>query len=368
MTQSAIDQIEKIRASVSAETLFTAIEGMEARKPHEMTVKQGGVATIQIKGPLLAEQDDFLDYFGVKYTMYSEIQSQVAEAVGRNANRIDFEIDSPGGTVEGLYNTMKAIASAPTKTRAIAGATMASAAYMLASQTNRIEATDDLSMIGSVGVATSGIAVDFIKDIANTDSPKKRPNLSTEDGVKAVQEELDDIYDVLAERIAAGRGVPIETIKQDYGQGAMMTARTALKKKMIDWIIEQDKTATKDAAATKGDERMDAKTLREEHRETYDAIFQSGVQAERDRVNAHLVAAEGGDLNAAHEAIKNGEGYSDLVKAKHDAYARNQALKASRKDDNPDPIVPDDASHDDEQTLTKKGLEAAVPGLVWEVM
>lgn len=368
MTQDAIDQIEKIHASVNAEVILTAIDGMDARKPHEMSVKQGGVAKIQIKGPLLSEQDDFLDYFGVKYTLYSEIQSQIAEATGRNANRIDFDIDSPGGIVNPqFYDTMKAIAAAPMKTRAIAGGTLASAAYMLASQTNRIEAESDLSMIGSVGVLTNRHVSETTKTITNTDSPKKSPDVATEDGVSVVESELDDVFGIIAEHVAAGRGVSVETIKQDYGQGAMMTARTALNKKMIDGIIEQDKTATKEAAAKQGD-KMDAKTLREEHRETYDAIFNSGVQAERDRVNAHLVAAEGGDLNAAHECIKNGEGYTDLVKAKHDAYARNQALKAARKEDNPDTIEPTDGDHEDEQTETKKGLEAAVPGLVWEVM
>ena len=369
MTQSAIDQVEKVRASVSAETLFAAMEGLEARKPHEMEVKQGGVAVIQVKGPLLSEKDDFLDYFGIKYTLYSEIQSQIAEATGRNANRIDFKFDSPGGNVSPhFYDTMKAIAAAPMKTRAIAGGIMASAAYMLASQTNRIEAESDLSMIGGVGVLTHGYISDRKKTITNTDSRKKSPDLATDDGVSVVENELDDVFGIIAEQVAKGRGVSIETIKNDYGQGAMMTARTALKMKMIDGIIEQDKTATKAAAATKGDERMDAKTLREEHRETYDAIFQSGVQAERDRVNAHLVAAEGGDLNAAHEAIKKGEGYSDLIKAKHDAFARNEALKKARVADNPEPIEPIDANHDDEQLETKKGLEASVPGLVWEVM
>lgn len=373
MQQSAIDNIERLRASMDAAVVIAALESIEARTPHEMTVKKGGIATIQIKGPLLAESDDYLDYFGVKYTIYSEIENQVAEAVGRNANRIDFEIDSPGGTVEGLYRAMGAIAGAPPKTRAIAGSTMASAAYMLASQANRIEASGDLSLIGSIGVATSGFAIDFIKDIANTDSPKKRPNLSTDDGIKVVQEELDDIYNVLAERIAEGRGVDTDTIKNDYGQGAMMTARTALKKKMIDGIIEDkpESTATKTAAEKQGD-KMDAKTLKEEHRDTYNAIVAigvaNGVKAERDRVNAHLVAAEGGDLNAAHEAITSGEDYSDLVKAKHDAFARKEQMKSARVDDNPPDINADADDHIDPQLEMKKGMEAACPGLEWEVM
>ena len=37
---------------------------------------------------------------------------------------------------------------------------------------------------------------------------------------------------------------------------------------------------------------MDVNKLKAEHPEVYDAVFQAGTDAERDRVNAHLIMGE----------------------------------------------------------------------------
>jgi ClpP class serine protease len=325
--------------------LFASVVGQsmpEAKsKDRDPVHVKNGVATIKIKGPLYPKRNSWLDYWEEDYAVYSEIISDVAEAQYNGAKQIDFEIDSPGGYVDGLYDAMKAIASASVPTRTIAGDTLASAAYMLASQTGEIIAESEVSAVGSVGIATAMYVSDRIVDITNSDSRNKRPDVTTEEGKKVVEEELDDFYQVYAEMIAAGRKTTVDKVKRDYGQGAVMTARTALQKKMIDGISTNNQPAESKAANTIG-EKMDPKTLKQEHRATYDAIFEAGKEAgvkkENERVCSHLIAAEGGDIEAAHEAIKNGDEYTGLVKAKHDAYARKQALIQARQDDNPPEI------------------------------
>jgi ClpP class serine protease len=371
MVQSEIDRIEALRAQASQR--ITALEvdpdvldvDAAAKEDDALDIVDG-VALIKIEGILTPKRIRWLDWFDEKQTVYSEIEAKVREAEARGAQKIVFSINSPGGDLEGLYDAMATIASASIPTETVSGYLLASGAYMLASQTDKITAQNDVSLVGSVGVATSRMSLEFIKDIANTDSPKKRPDVSTEEGVKAVQEELDDIYQVLAEQIAEGRNTSVRTVKRDYGEGAVMTARTALQRKMIDAIgIAQPTTAKK--AATTG-VNMDAKTLRGEHRETFDAVFEMGRRAEREQVCAHLVLAEGsGDFKAAHQAIKDGEGVTQLVVAHHQSAAMRRQHINARQEDNPPPVnAGGEAPPTDETSKIKAEMEADCEGLAWE--
>jgi ClpP class serine protease len=335
MLQDEVERLAYLFASVVGQPLPEA-----KSKDRDPVQVKNGVATIKIKGPLYPKRNSWLDYWEEDYAVYSEIISDVAEAQYKGAKQIDFEIDSPGGYVDGLYDAMKAIASASVPTRTIAGDTLASAAYMLASQTGEIVAESEVSAVGSVGIATAMYVSDRIVDITNSDSRNKRPDVTTEEGKKVVEEELDDFYEVYAEMIAAGRKTTVDKVKRDYGQGAVMTARTALQKKMIDGIMNNQPAESK--AAKIGD-KMDPKTLKEEHRATYDAVFNAGKEAgskeEHERACAHLILAEGsGDVEAAHKAIKDGNGITEMVKAQHMSAAMKRNMIQARQDDNPPEI------------------------------
>lgn len=286
-----------------------------------------GTATIQVKGALVKERDAMLDYFGIEQTAYSEIKAQILDAEDRGAKRGVMLIDSPGGEVNGLAEAMDAIASSAFSWKAISGDTLASAAYMLASQCKYgIVATSETSMVGSIGVATSASMSSYRKDIANTDSPKKRPDVATEEGLAAVREELDDIYGILAEKIAAGRGIGIEALNKNYGQGAVMTARTALSKKIIDGIEKPSKPAAK--SAVRG-EKMTLEELKAQHPELYKAAYEEGLKDEQKRVKKHCELAKMHDTSAiAIEDILAGNDADIVVYARHkDAAEKNTAMK-----------------------------------------
>ena len=366
MLQPEIERVEAIHARALPLGLNLA-DVKHARRDMEMA--KGGIAKIQIKGPLLPEPDAYLDYFGYDYTVYSDIVQQTAEAAGRKANRIDYLIDSPGGYLEGLDEAMDAIAASPVKTRSVASGTIASAAYMLGSQTGSIVAEGDLTMVGSIGVATYGIVSSMIKHVANTSSPKKRPDLATDEGVKVVQEELDDVYQILAEKIASGRKTTVDKVMTGYGEGAVMTARTALQKGMIDKIEKAESTTAATTAANIGGSRMDLHQLKSEHPEVYREAVAMGTKAERDRVQAHLLAVgDDGDLKVAHKAILEGEAYTDLIKAQHDAHARKKSMISAREEEAPGDIDNSSVSEadTDKDAVAKKEFEAAHPGMeVW---
>lgn len=119
---------------------------------------------------------------------------------------------------------------------------------------------------------------------------------------------------------------------------------------------------------------MDIEQFKAEHPDVYRAVIdrgeQQGVQRERERVQAHLVAAEGGDIEAAHTAINDGSAYNDLVKAKHDAFARKATGIAARGEEAPPPIgdgsnLAPEASGNKSEAQLKAEFEARNPG--WEV-
>lgn len=330
------DEINRLSA------MFSCVAGQippEAKPRDREPMKlRGGVATIKIKGPLYPKRVSWLDYWGEEYAIYSEIISDIAEAKFKGAKHIDFEIDSPGGYVEGLYDAMKAISDAGIRTRTIGGGTLASAAYMLAAQTHEIFVDNPASTVGSIGIATSFFASDYIIDITNRDSKKKRPDPTTEEGKAVVEDELDDFWGIYAEMIAKGRRTTVDNIKKNYGQGAVMTARTALSKGMIDEIMQSNQPAKK--AASIGAKSMDFETLKTEHPALFNAVFSLGKEAgskeERDRVCAHLKLAEGsGDMKTAHDSIVSGEGITATVTAAHLSASMMRRMRADRMEDNP---------------------------------
>ena len=341
--------------------LFNAVVGqlppVEAKERERDPVKiRNGVATIRIVGPLYPKRNSWMDYWGEDYAVYSEIISDVAVAKSKGAKKIDFEIDSPGGYIDGLYDAMKAIANAGIPTRTIAGDVLASAAYMLASQTDQIVCESEVAAVGSVGIATTIYVSNWFVDIANSDSQKKRPDVTTKEGKKVVEDELDDFYEVYAEMIASGRGVSVEKVKKNYGQGAVMTARTALSKGMIDGIMQSNQPAK--PAASIGAERMNLEELKANDPGLYEKVIAIGKEAgskeERDRVCAHLKLAEGsGDIETAHKAIEDGDGITAVVQAAHLSAAMKRQQRTDRAADEPPPV---DAS--DETTITEASREA----------
>ena len=324
------DQLERIESRLAQMPPVASMVQAPSAGPAPELQLVDGVAQIDVIGVLTKERDPDMAWMGIPNTAYNDIERLLGEAQAKGASKAILRIDSPGGHVDGLYSAMQAISTTGLEVQAKVDGLAASAAYMLASQADTISATNELTLIGSVGVVTGVINLDFYKEITNRESPKKRPNVQTEEGVEAIQDELDDIYGILAERIAAGRGTTVEKVNANYGRGAVMSARSALTAKMID-SIESKQTAPKVEAAnlSQGVKVMDLKELKANHSELYSTIFQAGVKAERDRVEAHLQLADSsGDLDTAKEAIKAGDGITDKVQAAHlSAQIKRQSIQ-----------------------------------------
>lgn len=294
----------------------------------------GGVARVKVRGPLSRQLDIWQAFFGDSGTTYGAIGDalELAERDPRVAS-IDLELDSPGGTVDGLFELIARMNGIQKPMRAVVSDMATSAAYAIACQCDRIVALNPVARFGSVGVVASFWTNDRQVDVTSTDAPDKRPDVRTEQGKAVVRRELDAIHAEFVEAIASGRGVSAATVNAIYGRGAVLLARDALAAGMIDDLIELK-------SSEQGTHTMkNLEDLRAQHPDLYAAAVADGVKQERDRCTAHVVLARGsGEWDAAASAIEAGEGITETVKAKHFAAQSNARLAAARAADKP-PVV-----------------------------
>jgi len=339
--------LDEIRA-LGLEARSAAVQGIGSffSDSHGITEKIGEKARINITGILASEPHWAMMILGG--TTYPEIQDAIAEAdADPEIKNIELHIDSPGGSIKGYLPTHDAIRSAKKPTAAIVSGMAASAAYGLASAADRIIASSRADLVGSIGVAQDLIVFPEEVSIASTEAPKKRPDVRTEEGKAIVREELDSIHAMFAGSIAEGRTnatgkpVTIADVNKNYGQGAILLAKEALSRGIIDAVVETTAiTASQKTAAAMEDQRMDLAKLKAEFPEIYAQAEACGVAIERDRVVAHLTMGEGCKaMSTAIAAIKNGDVMTATLQAEYMTAGMNARALNARADDNPAPLA-----------------------------
>jgi ClpP class serine protease/predicted transcriptional regulator len=248
-------QLRLVRAIREARTPLTA-KAPTPTLPSPLTVSDGK-ALITVRGVLTPTPDSEAAWFGESNTLYPDLQAALQSALAnKGVSKIVWDIDSPGGAVDGLFALLDDIADARGKKPMSVFADNAhSAAYGIAAAVGRITATSRMSSFGSVGVATSGFIsgglCGTVVDIASSDAPEKRPDLATAEGKAVVQRYLDQIAGEFMGTIARGRGASVETVRKAYGRGSSMLAGPAKAAGLIDGIAPRLAAATSSTATVR---------------------------------------------------------------------------------------------------------------------
>jgi ClpP class serine protease len=334
--------LDDFRLAISGGFIPSAsdVAGFEAaRASSRISTFKGSTAKIEISGVITKSPSLLASIFGGGNTTYPEIISALDAAdKDPSIKDITLSIDSPGGQFDGLFDAIGALQSTKKPITAEVSNVAASAAFAIATQADTIKASNIATRFGSVGVvATVGVADDEIS-ITSSKAPKKRPDVSTEEGVKAVVEELDAMHEIFVEAIADGRNTSPDHVNAEFGQGATLLAKESLKRGMIDQIGFTDES-TENIAATSGNtieaNQMDLKTLQAQHPDVYAAALETGVNQERDRVVAHLTLAEPScDYSLAAKAIKEGEVMTETLRAQYMVAGMNRKDTERRFQDN----------------------------------
>lgn len=309
-----------------------------------------GTAVIPIVGVLTKEPDFFFELMGGSASYGEIIEAVRAADADDQVERLELRVSSPGGEIAGLFEAFEVIAGVEKPTRSLVDDMAASAAYALVAATDEIVLANPLTMVGSVGVMVSKLVDGGIVRLRSTDAPKKNPDPETDAGRAAIVAELDAVHAEFAGLIARGRGVTVDQVNADYGEGALVIAADALQAGMVDGISEGISTGRVPAAQTdtRVETMADPITSLEGFRASHGALHaellaqgvKQGIAEERDRVGALAVAGEaGGEAGAklALTMIGDGTAYNATAQAKFAALASKQARIDDREADDTDP-------------------------------
>jgi capsid assembly protease len=224
------------------------------RQSSRSTVMAGTVAVLPVYGVIIPKATLFSEISGG--TSVQRLQADFRDALDdKDISAIVFDIDSPGGMTDGVPELAAELRAARGKKPivAVANYRAASAAYWLGSQADEFYSSSSAD-VGSVGVFAAHQDVSGMEEklgVKTTLIPAKRSPRKTEgnpyeplsdEARQAIEERVDEMMGMFESDVAKGRRVSVDTVRSDFGQGAMLSAKKALKAGMIDGIATLEDT------------------------------------------------------------------------------------------------------------------------------
>ena len=230
------------------DTEIEALVGRSGNKGTDNILVQDGVAKIPIMGTIAKKANLMSRMSGGTSTdlLKRDIKSAF---VDDDVKAVLLQIDSPGGTVEGVKELADFVFS--NKNKPVVAHTdgmMASAAYWIGSAADKVFATDT-SMVGSIGVASvhydlseqdkmrgikrTNIYAGKYKRIAADNEPLSK------EGKEYIQEHIDDYYGMFLDSVAQNRGVSKEKAVS-MAEGKVFIGKKALDIGLIDSIGQEE--------------------------------------------------------------------------------------------------------------------------------
>lgn len=250
-----LDEIQSIYAARvrHEEPHLEAIEARLGRKlanePPKFDIRPGGIAVLQISGPIAPKANLFTEVSGgaSAQQLVQQIEAMQESPAVRGAV---IGWDSPGGSVQGIPTLERAIrALADAKpTVSVSDGVMASAAYWAGSAANAVYMSGETDTVGSIGVVATHtydprggarqvteIVAGRYKRMATDTKP-----LSAE-GQAYLQAQVDEIYSVFLETVGRNRGASVEEVLTHMADGRVFIGRQALAAGLVDGIatVEQ---------------------------------------------------------------------------------------------------------------------------------
>jgi signal peptide peptidase SppA len=219
---------------------------MVAAEPSSAAAPGGMVAVIPVSGTVSYRASFWSFLFGG--AVIEKLQANLRAALtDPNVRAILLRIDSPGGMVAGVPEFAAELRQAREQKPiiALADTTAASAAYWIGAQATEFWAVPSAE-VGSVGVyaihedlskllAEEGVTVTLISAGPHkTDGNPYEP--LSEDARADMKASVDEVYEQFLADVAAGRRVPVATVRDTYGQGRVLSAKAARDAGMVDQV------------------------------------------------------------------------------------------------------------------------------------
>lgn len=265
-------------------SLFAAVDNPENEERDDAVI-------VTIRGPLTQHSSWWED-------SYEAIRARVAEACEKSPPVVVLCIDSPGGDVHGLFDTVRAIRAmcddAGKRLLAHIEGQGCSAAYALATAAERIMASRTAE-VGSIGVVAARVdETKLLDDIGIrislvTSGDRKGDGWScasmSKDELKALQADVDGLAAEFFDVVYLSRGIPIEKIAAL--EAASFRGDAALNGGLVDELGSLNHLLASLGAATQGTE-MDEE---EKAREALRSIAEDEERDEEERARARRALA-----------------------------------------------------------------------------
>lgn len=239
---------EKLAAEDIAAIVAARDAGVRA-VPSKYSVEDG-VGIVPVTGVIARHAHLVNGVSQPRGTSISQLDADLKKALDDPAAQsIVLMVDSPGGSVDGLVDMADRIAAARGKKPIVtlASGMMASAAYWLGSQTDRVYTTRG-TVVGSIGVITwvvddhrayeqEGYDVRYITTGAAKAAGASGKTQTPED-FETIRAEIDAWYGLFVDAVAKARGIDAERAKQ-LADGRVHLAAAALELGLIDEIVDE---------------------------------------------------------------------------------------------------------------------------------
>jgi capsid assembly protease len=249
-TLATIVEVVRLRAIGTPLTAEDVRERLAATPQRQRRAATGAVAVIPVHGVIVPKANLMTEMSGA--TSVESLTGAFRDAMAaEDVSGVVFDIDSPGGVVEGLPELAAEIRGArgAKPVVAVANHMAASAAYWLGSQADEFVASPSAS-VGAIGVymahmdESAAFEKEGIKPTVVSAGRYKQEGLPyaplTDDAKAHLQSIVDDYYGMFTSDVSKGRRVPIATVRDGYGEGRMFTAQTALREGMVDRVDTLD--------------------------------------------------------------------------------------------------------------------------------
>lgn len=217
--------------------------------------RAGSVAVLPLQGTIVPKANMMTEMSGG--TSVQQFTGWFRSAMkDPNVRAIVVDVDSPGGSVQGLMELADEMYKARGQKPVIAQVSgiAASAAYWLACQCDEINITPSGS-VGSVGVflmhqdmtkasEMEGVKTTYIKAGKYKTEGNPYEPLSDE-AQAALQARVDEFYDEFVGAVAKGRGTTPSKVKSGFGQGRMVSPAAAVAEGMANRVSTMDQTLSR---------------------------------------------------------------------------------------------------------------------------
>lgn len=284
-TSDTLENIINIAQRQNANPAAIAAQlGRKLQNTYSVSIRNN-VAVIPIRGPLFRYANIFTAISGA--TSYELLARDFNSAlIDESVKAILFDIDSPGGEVNGCSELADMIYNARGKKPIIAYASgnCCSGAYWIAAACDEIVVTDT-AVVGSIGVVAVYEREDDKNkiEIVSSQSPLKRINPDTPEGQSKLQARLDTLAEVFINKIATYRDTSTETVIKDFGQGDVFIGRKAIWQGLANRQSSFERILT-DLNKEKEDDDMNENDIKQRERQRIKEVLDSEHAQGREKV------------------------------------------------------------------------------------